>query len=55
MDGTGGGGGGEGAGGRGAPALLSVLNLGTLYTRIPNNTDTVEPLCYIVFLNLGQL
>ena len=56
------GGEGGGAGGRGggrcpssAPAVLSVLNLGTLYTRIPNNTDTVEPLCYIVFLNLGQL
>ena len=60
RDGGGGGGGwggreGEGSGGRGAPAVLSVRNLGTLYTRIPNNTDTVEPLCYIVFLNLGQL
>ena len=62
RDGGGGGGKrGEGAGGRGskcpssAPAVLSVLNLGTLYTRKPNNTDTVEPLCYIVFLNLGQL
>ena len=54
MDGMGGGGG-EGAGGRegrcpsSAPAVLSVLNLGTLYTRIPNNADTVEPLCYIVY------
>ena len=64
MDGTGGGGGWEEGGGgvrKGGqmsilrPAVLSVLNLGTLYARIPNNTDTVEPLCYIVFLNLGQL
>ena len=57
MDGTGGGGEGLGRGGRGReeggqmsilrPAGLSVLNLGTLYTCIPNNTDTVEPLCYI--------
>ena len=57
RDGGGGGGGGR-KGGRcpsSAPAILSVLNLGTLYTRIPNNTDTVEPLCCIVFLNLGQL
>ena len=61
----GGGGGGWEEGGRGReeggqmsilrPAVLSVLNLGTLYTCIPNNTDSVEPLCYIVFLNLGQL